>query len=300
MRRLVLVLVLGLIAVACETETILVQRIATSRVYFVEPTLKSQRLKDPELPVQAIQWKVQQAHLTVEGEGTLDLAFTDEKECQMTDTIAVNPTVAEGWCSGGVVVNASDEVRTATLEMTFSAELYRAKPLILPPGDDKDGDGVANIDDTCPLIANSDQDIGRCQLVLTGVTGFFSDSDADGVVDESDNCLWEKNNSGKDVQEINEDGPRTLGGVLFNSGIGKKCDLQSASVETAGDTEIQVTLGPITFLQTANQPTVFTVDMNIRESVSCDWDAKICAFDPDQLQFCINHSSSDAAFGCQN
>jgi len=68
MRPLLLAVTLGFVDVACETETILVQQIATSRVYFVEPTLKSQRLKDPEIPVQAIQWVVEQADLTVEGE----------------------------------------------------------------------------------------------------------------------------------------------------------------------------------------------------------------------------------------
>jgi len=217
----------------------------------------------------------------------------------MTDTVVVNPTLAEGKCSGGIIVSAVDEFRVASLALTFSAVMYRAEPLDLPPAEDIDNDGVANRLDTCPLRPNPRQSIDPCQL--SGVTGFVSDSDGDNVGDEVDNCLWVVNppDSNTGVQESNDDGPRSLDGRLFPSGIGAACDLQSGEIETAGDPVIRLVLGPIGFQQPVNQPTIFTVDMNSSESVTCDWDTGVCVLDPDQIQFCINHSTSDATFGCQ-
>ena len=106
------------------------------------------------------------------------------------------PVFALGKCASGVIVDGDEQDHTMSLEVLIGEmTVQRVPPLLLPPLDDFDADGVENAADNCLLIDNPDQtDTGQkgygdaCAIFDFSVGVPRQDSDGDTVPDSSDNC----------------------------------------------------------------------------------------------------------------
>lgn len=296
---------------ACTVDDTTVSQIGSTRLQFVDSGLRQQRIEDAAGTIQAAEWKLQSAQLVL-GDQTIYMLFGGP--CRYRGT-AVNTPRAEGRCSAGVVVGSSDVPVPLTLEATFSMAVRRAKPLVLQPGGDFDGDGIlddgdfsgsisdspcrggqtAGCDDNCVLIVNGNQadddgdGIGNgCASLLTGEPRV--DSDADGVPDIYDNCVWVYNPIQADTEGFTDSG--------LSDGIGDACDEQIAVVVENGD----VLIRDITFEGELTQPleqvSLLTIDFDNREALQCNWDAGTCELDPDKVRFCVITDNTLVSGGC--
>ena len=97
-----------------------------------------------------------------------------------------------------------------------------------PASADADADGIPDVLDNCPSIANANQWNADND---GGGNACDTDDDNDGIVDVSDNCQWKSNNAAGNVlhttppilaSQFNQDGDATFGnacdGDLNNSG----------------------------------------------------------------------------------
>lgn len=301
------------LTVGCSTTDDMVDRdIGTAVVVLVDPGARPQSLLDPQLRVQAAEWTVDQAQLDIAG-SPLDL--TIGSSCAQADTVFSIP-VADGRCSGGLVIDYDPAVRSTMLSLHVSMRVRRARPVVLQPFGDFDGDGIPNdgdlsgsagdnpcrsgattgCDDNCLLIRNSDQADGNgdgigtvCSTIDPFSLTVQLDSDGDGIADLNDNCIWVANSGQEDT-----DGP--LGGVL--DGIGDACQTQVAQVVANGNSQITLNLGPVDLTQIANRPNYFVVDIDDRTALDCHWDAGVCTLDVSQVSYCIRPDIFTAGGGC--
>ena len=79
----------------------------TEALRLLDGDLTAQSITDPDGTIQAIDWTITAATLTVDGE-TIDLLF-DDPDCSFTDTVYVPPQ-AEGRCSSGAVLGSDRQV----------------------------------------------------------------------------------------------------------------------------------------------------------------------------------------------
>ena len=174
---LAIVLLLVLATAACEElNNSLVTDVGTVGFVLTEPGLSSQVVNSgvPEQTIQNVQWKLTApADLTRDDNGAkVDLLFGEPCAFVQTTKSSYNP---EGRCAGGIILGSSDDLGSTTpadvpvtLDMTVNwMEVRRAVPTELPDGADFDADGVNNETDNCILLPNPDQ----------------TDSNADGVGD---------------------------------------------------------------------------------------------------------------------
>ena len=263
--------------------------IGTTIVYFVDPELLPQGFTDPDARIQAADWEILAADFDFD-DVPLDLRFGEE--CIYADS-AFSLAVGLGKCASGVVVDSSEDPVPVMLDVRFTMQVKRARPLILPDMGDFDGDGRLNATDNCVLVSNPDQQdldsngVGdTCSLVDVNVGAVFRDSDIDGVADIVDNCLWVPNPFQTD----------SSGGIP--DGIGDACDEQVAEVRVGAEVEIQQSFGPVDLVQLLRRQTFLTVDFNSDAALSCDWEAGVCQLDPSELVFCVRDSIFDAGIGC--
>jgi len=284
-RTRVALLVLGVLTLACSSESDLLTAVGTGRILFVDPGLQVQRIKDPEPPIQYAAWGIRLAdYIGPEGE-TYHLRAGDR--CFTIDRATTIFPLTDGKCEAGLAFEARDEDIPIRLDVTFTMEVRRAKPVDLPPNDDYDGDGIPNSTDPCPLLApiTERSGIGDCSVVLDGE--IVADHDGDGVVDALDNCVYIANEDQEDTQHAIPDG------------IGDACETQTAFVELNENVVIVLPrLGPQLLAQPFLQPAFFVVDTSSSRALDCDWDDESCKLDPDQVRFCIKTDALGAAFGC--
>ena len=169
-----------------------------------------------------------------------------------------------------------------------------------PGGHDSPGDHggpgnpSAQCDDNCPLVSNPDQADdnrdGVGNACTTNNLPFAQDSDADGVFDLIDNCVWVANPG-----QENTSGP---GGGTIPDGIGDACEEQVAVVSVLGESSFQLLLGPAVLDQPLDVTTFITVDFDSDQALTCDWDSLSCVLDATQVQLCSHTSIADAVSGC--
>jgi hypothetical protein len=315
LRRRPLVFPLLLVALApaacTEVEDPVLDDVGATRLLLIHPALSLQSVFDPETPIQVARWRIDSARLDVAGASYDPL---NGEVCTIIDTVVATP-VAEGPCSGGVVVDPFEGTREMELEIELTMELRRAKPR---PADadgvdagngDYDDDGILDdgdastvvgdnpceagvttgCDDNCLLLVNADQadadgdGIGDlCAVASTGED--LLDSDADGIPDFADNCVWIANTDQADTMGV------TAEGVLDT--IGDACEEQIATVTLPAN----LVLGPADAKQPPSRVTFVTVDF--REALTCDWAATPPTCTSGEIGFCAHTTSLDALSGC--
>lgn len=259
--------------------------IGTTVIYFAAPQLQPQSLTEPESTIQYAKWEAIRADFDF-GDMTLPLTF--DEDCTYADS-AFSLALGEGKCASGIVIDASDEPVPVTLHVEFTMEVKRARPRVLNPMGDDDGDGRLNADDNCVLAYNPDQQdldsngIGdTCSLVDLNLGRAFRDSDLDGVADVVDNCLWTPNPLQTD----------TSGNIP--DAIGDACLEETALVRNGA--VIRPTLPSVDLVQLFRSQSFLTLDFT--DALSCDdWGAG-CQLDESKLTFCVRRSVFDAAIGC--
>jgi hypothetical protein len=293
-------LALVLMVVGCTSTNDFLQEVGSTRIVQAAPNLAPQSLDDPDR-IQVAQWTVNNACLDLDGT-LVDLVNLsagcdgeDTEPCEMTDTSQILP-FSNSRCAGGLVIgaNAEDPVDVA-LDVVFTMTVRRARPPDLPDGSDYDGDEVANEADNCPLVFNEDQrddnmdGIGDACSVSDGAGGFLLDSDADGVPDTADNCVWEYNPGQENTTGVAAEG--------INDGIGDACTEQIANVvDSSGQSEITVMLGPVPLLQQRGRLSYVTVDMD--DALDCgDWSGD-CRLDVARIRLCVRTDLASAGAGC--
>ncbi len=285
----VILLLLG--ATACtETNEYLVE-IGVTQLRLLDGDLRSQSVTDPNGTIQAIDWTITEATLTVGGEA-IDLLF-GEAECFFTDSVYVPPQ-AEGRCASGTILGSVDEEGAipAHINLKFLMVVRRAEPVDIAadPTGDFEGDGVRNAADICPFAYDPSQEdldgngIGdACTATDPGTGTPMPDADGDGWEDGFDNCVWYPNPDQADSDPIPD-------------GIGDRCTEQRADVAGTGtlieiDRDIDIPLQ-------RNEFNYLVVDFNTRTSLSqCSWSAGgggSCAFEPADVDVCVNN----AIIGC--
>jgi len=284
-RVLVAALGAGLGVLGCTTvEDPVVRQIGTAIPFLTDSDLRTQPVtSDPsQRTIQVARWNVTRADLELDGVVT-DLTFGEE--CTFTDTALVT-TRGTGACASGLVIGSGLATRPVTLALTLVMTVRRAEPLLLPPADDYDGDGVANAADNCALIDNPDQasspglDFGDACAVRVSFAGtMFLDSDRDGVADVFDNCTYVANPLQEDTQGVGGDG--------IPDGIGNACTEQVAIVRVGGNELIELSLGPEDLIQPQFRATFLTVDFRSNSALSCNWAANTCDLDPSAIDFCL-------------
>jgi len=284
-RTLVALLGLGVLTLACSSESDLLTAVGTGRVLFVDPGLQVQRIKDPEPPVQYASWGIRRAdYIGPEGE-IYHLRAGDR--CFTIDRATTLFPLTDGKCEAGLAFESRDEEIPIRLDVKFTMEVRRAKPVDLPPGDDYDGDGIPNSTDPCPLLAPITErgGIEDCSVVINGEV--VADHDGDGVVDALDNCVYIPNEDQEDTADAIPDG------------IGDACVTQRARVALDGSVEMELpVLGPQLLAQPFLSAAFFIVDTASSRVLDCDWDAGRCALDADEVRFCIKTDALGAALGC--
>jgi hypothetical protein len=283
----VILLLLG--AAACtETNEYLIE-IGVTQLRLLDGDLKAQSVTDPNGTIQAIDWTITEATLTVDGE-EIDLLF-DETECFFTDTVYVPPQ-AEGKCASGTILGSVDEEDSisAHVNLKFQMIVRRAEPVDIAsdPTGDFEGDGVPNAADICPFAHDPSQEEHdgngvACTTIDPGTGVTLPDADGDGWEDAFDNCIWYPNPDQADANRIPD-------------GIGDRCPEQTASVSGAGAI-IEIDR-PIDIPLQRNEFNYLVVDFNTNASLSqCSWsdgDGGSCAFDQADVDVCVNN----ATIGC--
>ena len=170
-RTLAALLLLGVLAPACTEPDKLFEPIGTSRVLFVDPGLRVQRIKDPEPPIQYAAWQILNAFYRP-GNENYDLAIENDP-CSSVDRATLLFPETQGKCEAGVVIAATDEASPLKLDVKFTMVVHRAKPVDLPPAGDYDGDGLPNATDPCPLLRTArgdqpDYSIDSCSVIVDG------------------------------------------------------------------------------------------------------------------------------------
>ena len=277
------------------------------RLLLIDTGLSRQSIMDPGLGIQVAEWEVDSATLEIDG-NPVDLLRGEP--CSVDDTAIVAP-VTDGPCENGVVVDDAEGIEAAVLTLgVFDVRVRRAEPVPIGSfGSDFDGDGVpddgngngsvfddpcepgetSSCDYNCPLVFNPGQADANGYGIGAACTtrGSKRDSDADGVADDEDNCVW-----------IPNPGQENTVGVT-NDGIGDACPEQVAQVEVAGRDSFTVTLEPNRSDRDRGLVVFATVDFNSSSALDCDWsDWPSCTLDPNQLLLCISDRKSDALLGC--
>ena len=224
-----------------------------------------------------------------------DILFGDE--CSFFDAWT-NPPFALGKCASGIVVDGDDQKHIISLQVQIqSMTVQRVPPLILPPSDDHDADGVNNADDNCVLIDNPDQTdtgmkgYGDACAVFDFVVGIPRvDNDADGIADSSDNCPYTPNPG-------QEDSGIDLGTFFAPDGIGDACVTETATVWLNGSSIIELSFGPENFGLPLRRVAWLTVDF--RDEIALDdcWDDQACTLDASLVGFCLD---LNGGFGCSD
>lgn len=315
-RRLLCVACLGLtvVASACtETDPELTATIGVTRLFLVDPGLESQSVIGPGVAYQVQQWNVVSALLDIEGFEPFQLAPTG---CEYVDTTAI--TLDAGDCTNGLVIEALPDLQQIRLTLELSeVRVRRAEPLDLNSTVDFDGDGVPNdgdmsgsafdnpcglegqtmnCDDNCPIVANADQSdangdgIGNQCTLFDFFFGARRDSDADGVSDTIDNCVWRFNPGQENTTGV--------GNGEIPDLIGDACEEQISDVTETGSSQFTLVLGPTQLFQDIGATTYVTVDMTSTRVLDCNWAAGSCALDPDQVRLCTHLSEFAALAGC--
>lgn len=322
-RRLAVIAVLATVCVVvgCTETDGVVRDIGAAVVVLADPGASPQAIVDPLDRIQVAEWDVREAVLTL---GDTEWDLLAGANCKLADTVFTTP-LADGACAGGLVIDFESTPRPATLRVTFTMQVSRARPVVLPPAEDgevppeapdgipNDGDGSSLVgdryctggatfgcDDNCPLLYNPDQadanlnGIGdACEVTDPFTLSSLRDSDGDGVADGSDNCIWFANPGQEDTQ-----GP--FEGI--GDGIGDACRTQTAQVRGSnGSTVITIERGPLDFAQIANRPAYFVLDLDDRDVLAdCNWSsaAPVCTLATDAVDFCIQTDGFAAGLGC--
>jgi hypothetical protein len=300
-RRVIGVMILALLGGGCTTiDSPVVTDIGTTRVITVDSGLSPQSVLDPQTPIQVAEWTIEVAELEYSGlNAPLDL--TAGSTCETIQTVYEFPITA-GPCAEGIVIDsAAAGPREVLLRLAFTMQVRRAEPVLLPPGGDYDNDEQSNEIDNCPLVYNPDQrddDLNgipdACQA-SDGFGGALLDSDADGVPDSFDNCVWRPNPNQENTTGLAADG--------INDGIGDACEEQVAIVESPqGEQNITYFLNyPLggELVQPRALLTYITMDFPNQSALDCHWDEGWCLLDPNQALFCVNYSLVEAGLiGC--
>jgi hypothetical protein len=294
------VLALVLLAAGCTETDEFVEPVGTTRIVVAAPGLAPQSVNSPEGRIQVAEWSVEAACLDLDGT-PVDLVNLTEgcaegvEACEITDTVYISP-YSDTRCAGGVTIGATQtEALDINLALTFTMTVRRARPVDLPSGSDYDGDDFDNEVDNCPLIFNPDQrddnqdGIGdACAVTVVGGEVLL-DSDADGVPDSADNCVWEYNPSQTNTTGVAEKG--------LNDGIGDACTEQIATVvDATGSSQISLVLGPVGLAQLRSRPSYITVDID--DALICgDWTGD-CRLDLGKVRLCAAPDISSAGAGC--
>jgi hypothetical protein len=320
--------VLVLAAGACTgSDDELFEDIGVVRLLLVDPALEPQDARGSKETIQLAEWNVTVA-TTTSDDKTLDLAF--DQKCVVTDT-AILAAAAEGPCSGGIVVESSEEIRQARLALVTTMRVARGEPLDLLPDGDRDNDGVLNdgypqgednpcasgqtvdCDDNCPLVANN----GVCSLTRDRrctadascpsgeICDVQADENADGI---GDACTVFVNSVGGVIGVPDSDGDLVPDGVdncvwIPNTDqeptdpVGDECE-QTAQVLMDGSETIELRLGPTDLVTPLGLTTFVVADFDDAKTLSCDWDVGRCDLAADQVQLCTTVSPSIAVNGC--
>jgi len=308
-------LLLGAMLSACDaTDQALVVEIGTTQLIMVDSGVAPQGLMLADQRLQSSDWDVGLADASYPGVPNPPLELTFGEPCRMVDTSET--LVLEGACSSGVIIDSSDDTVPLTLVLEFTMEVRRARPVVVGPGADTDGDGIPDdgdfsgsafdnactggntvgCDDNCPLIPNPDQTDSFGSGIgnpCANVSGVFvnPDNDGDSVNDAGDNCIWTFNPAQTNTEGLAADG--------IPDGIGDACEEQVATVEDAVTAETTIQFSQtINLLQPFRQASFLTVDLNSDQSLTCDWDAGTCKIDTTLILLCVRTDLGAINLGC--
>ena len=287
---------------ACEElNNSLVTDIGTVGFVLTEPGLSSQVVNSglPESTIQNVQWKLTApAELTRDDTGAkVDLLFGEPCAFVQTTKSAYNP---EGRCAGGIILGSSDDLGSttpaevpATLDLTVNwMQVRRAVPLVLHDDRDFDADGVINEKDNCILMPNREQTDSNQDGV--GDVCSVRDFFGNAVADnDGDGVADGSDNCVWHQNPLQEDTTGIAAEYGIPDGIGDACEEQSAPVtgQIPDLDSKQLELA----LATGGLSFV-TVDFD----VTCDWAAGTCVLaNEDAVQVCGTQTAIALALaGC--
>ncbi len=242
-----------------------------------------------------------------------------------------------GRCGSGLVFSLDEAPQNFVLALDFSLRAARPEPVEFPaPDGDFDGDGVPEVEsalppppplrgddggdggekppppgpcatgqweaemnclDNCPFFPNTAQTDSNedglgdsCSQAISS-DAVAVDSDSDGVRDGSDNCFQIANPLGENTVDVTD--PDNLVPSVGDS-IGDACVAQAANAATAGTVEL---VGGV-FQVFSNAETNVVVDLNLPDSLSCDWTAGTCTIDAGAVSVCVKPGILGALGGC--
>ena len=186
---------------------------------------------------------------------------------------------------------------TATLSVTISRlELRAAARPDLSASADPDGDGIPNVNDNCPIVANPDQAnvnandeailVGdACSSLTSSGSPTISDQDLDGVPDRNDNCFWYPS-------------PRVPGETFppdgNSNGIGDACERFAPVAFVGGSLTIQC--DDVTFIPEPGTIARFRMDFGRSGVLTCDAGFTGCTINTDALK--VSQVGKATAFDC--
>lgn len=195
---------------------------------------------------------------------------------------------------GGLVLDAGSQGTVSfVLDLEAISAIFAERP-DLSAGFDRDGDGVANETDNCPIQFNprvpidpEDPDAGfwqpdvngdgagdACSFPLEGSTDpTIPDQDLDGVFDGVDNCVWYPNPAGDDGFQPDAN----------RNGIGDACERTVAIVMKQGGRVVCPGLGEAPLDYTVPESGAIFYSMNFTDAIRCDPTFTACDFDPAEV-----------------